>query len=186
MPLGQCKGAFLGLHFAPTSSAYVENVWNWVADHITEDFSGGSNIAAKGGALVESTRGTWLHGLGSEHWWLYQLNLRKANNVMISLLQSETNYDQETTPSRSRRRRGPPTLPTGATLTSPGAPVAIRAAAWDSPTTSTVAPTSTHTRRPRGRSSAAPGTRVAQERTSARVSLNLLPSPRYGTEWLTF
>lgn len=90
----QCRGAFLGLHLAPTSSAYVENVWNWVADHTTEDFSGGSNIAGKGGALVESTRGTWLHGLGSEHWWLYQLNLRGARNVLVSMLQSETNYDQ--------------------------------------------------------------------------------------------
>ncbi|CAJ2505944.1 Uu.00g000740.m01.CDS01 [Anthostomella pinea] len=90
----ECKAAFLGLHFAPSSSAYVENVWNWVADHITEDFDGGSNIAAKGGALVESTKGTWLHALGSEHWWLYQLNLRGARNVLVSLLQSETNYDQ--------------------------------------------------------------------------------------------
>ncbi|KAJ9137086.1 Glycoside hydrolase family 55 protein [Pleurostoma richardsiae] len=90
----ECRGAFLGLHFAPTSSAYVENVWNWVADHITEDFDGGSNIAGKGGALVESTKATWLHALGSEHWWLYQLNLRGASNVLVSLLQSETNYDQ--------------------------------------------------------------------------------------------
>jgi hypothetical protein len=90
----ECKAAFLGLHLAPTSSAYIENVWNWVADHISEDFSGGSSIAAKGGALVEATKGTWLHALGSEHWWLYQLNLRKASNVMVSLLQTETNYDQ--------------------------------------------------------------------------------------------
>jgi len=90
----ECKAAFLGMHFTAQSSAYVENVWNWVADHVTEDFSGGSNIAAKGGALVESTRGTWLHALGSEHYWLYQLNLRKASNVMVSMLQSETNYDQ--------------------------------------------------------------------------------------------
>lgn len=90
----QCKAAFIGLHFTKSSSAYVENVWNWVADHITEDFNGGSNIAAKGGALVESTKATWLYALGSEHWWLYQLNLRNANNVMVSMLQSETNYDQ--------------------------------------------------------------------------------------------
>ncbi|KAL7931284.1 glycoside hydrolase family 55 protein [Trichoderma chlorosporum] len=90
----ECQAAFLGIHFTKSSSAYVENTWNWVADHITEGFSGGSNIAAKGGALVESQKGTWLHGLGSEHWWLYQLNLRSANNVVVSLLQSETNYDQ--------------------------------------------------------------------------------------------
>jgi hypothetical protein len=69
-------------------------VWNWVADHIAEDFDGGSNIAGGRGVLVESTKGTWLHGLGSEHWWLYQLNFHKAENVMVSLLQSETNYDQ--------------------------------------------------------------------------------------------
>jgi hypothetical protein len=90
----ECKAAFIGMHFAPTSSVYVENVWNWVADHITEDFDGGSNIAAKGGALVQSTKGTWLHALGSEHWWLYQLNFHKASNVFVSMLQSETNYDQ--------------------------------------------------------------------------------------------
>ncbi|KAK3904930.1 glycoside hydrolase [Staphylotrichum tortipilum] len=90
----ECKAAFLGIHLAPTSSAYVENVWNWVADHVAEDFNGGSNIAAGRGVLVEATRGTWLHALGSEHWWLYQLNFRKAENVMVSLLQSETNYDQ--------------------------------------------------------------------------------------------
>ncbi|KAI1085519.1 glycoside hydrolase family 55 protein [Whalleya microplaca] len=93
-PSNECQGAFLGLHLAPTSSAYVENVWNWVADHPTEDGAGASNIAAKGGVLVEATGGTWLHALGSEHWWLYQLNLRQASNVLVSLLQSETNYDQ--------------------------------------------------------------------------------------------
>lgn len=90
----QCKAAFLGMHFAKDSSVYVENVWNWVADHIAEDFDGGSRIAGGRGALVESTRGTWLHALGSEHWWLYQLSFRGARNVMVSMLQSETNYDQ--------------------------------------------------------------------------------------------
>jgi hypothetical protein len=90
----QCKAAFLGMHFAPTSSAYVENVWNWVADHVAEEFDGGSNFAAGRGALVEATKGTWLHGLGSEHWWLYQLNFRRAENVLVTMLQSETNYDQ--------------------------------------------------------------------------------------------
>ncbi|KAI4868767.1 glycoside hydrolase family 55 protein [Hypoxylon rubiginosum] len=89
----ECQAAFLGIHLAPSSSVYIENVWNWVADHFTEG-SGGCNIAAKGGTLVESTKGTWLHALGSEHWWLYQLNLRSAKNVLVSMLQSETNYDQ--------------------------------------------------------------------------------------------
>ncbi|KAI1213565.1 glycoside hydrolase family 55 protein [Annulohypoxylon truncatum] len=92
-PSNECQAAFIGIHLTASSSAYIENVWNWVADHFTEG-SGGCNIAAKGGVLVESTKGTWLHALGSEHWWLYQLNLRNADNVMVSLLQSETNYDQ--------------------------------------------------------------------------------------------
>ncbi|KAI2642512.1 glycoside hydrolase family 55 protein [Xylaria nigripes] len=93
-PWAQCKAAFLGIHMAPTSSPYVDNVWNWVADHISENFNGGTNIAGKGGVLVESTKGAWLHALGSEHWWLYQLHIRNAQKVMVSLLQSETNYDQ--------------------------------------------------------------------------------------------
>ncbi|RFU74599.1 glycoside hydrolase family 55 [Trichoderma arundinaceum] len=90
----ECKGAFLGMHFTKGSSAYVQNVWNWVADHIAENFGGGTSIAAKGGALVESTKATWLYALGSEHWWFYQLNLRNANNVVVSMLQAETNYHQ--------------------------------------------------------------------------------------------
>ena len=90
----QCRAAFLGLHLAATSSVYIENVWNWVADHTVEDFSGGSRIAGGRGTLVEATQGTWLHALGSEHWWLYQLNMRNAANVVVSMLQSETNYDQ--------------------------------------------------------------------------------------------
>ncbi|KAK5654249.1 hypothetical protein OQA88_7424 [Cercophora sp. LCS_1] len=90
----QCKAAFMGIHLAETSSVYVENVWNWVADHITEDFAGGSNIAAGRGVLVESKKGTWLYALGSEHWWLYQLGLVGAEGVVVGMLQSETNYDQ--------------------------------------------------------------------------------------------
>ncbi|KAK0736744.1 pectin lyase fold/virulence factor [Apiosordaria backusii] len=90
----QCRAAFLGIHFAAGSSVYLENVWNWVADHIAEDFQGGSSIAAGRGVLIESKEGTWLHALGSEHWWLYQLNFRQAENVFVSMLQAETNYDQ--------------------------------------------------------------------------------------------
>ncbi|KAG6013810.1 hypothetical protein E4U54_006314 [Claviceps lovelessii] len=92
-PGNECKGAFLGLHLTKTSSAYIENTWVWVADHNSEG-GGGCNIAAKGGVLVQATKGTWLHALGVEHWWLYQLNLWEARNVFVSLLQAETNYDQ--------------------------------------------------------------------------------------------
>ncbi|KKP02807.1 glucan endo-1,3-beta-glucosidase [Trichoderma harzianum] len=92
----ECKGAFVGIHVAKGSSPYIQNVWNWVADHIAEDFNGGNghSIAGKGGILVQSTKATWLYAIGSEHWWLYQLNLHNAANVVVSLLQAETNYDQ--------------------------------------------------------------------------------------------
>ncbi|KHN96785.1 glycoside hydrolase family 55 [Metarhizium album ARSEF 1941] len=89
----ECKGALVGLHLGKSSSAYVENTWVWVADHNSEG-GGGCAIAAKGGVLVQATRGTWLHALGSEHWWLYQLNLWEASNVFVSMLQAETNYNQ--------------------------------------------------------------------------------------------
>ncbi|KOS18425.1 Glucan endo-1 [Escovopsis weberi] len=92
----ECQAAFLGVHLAKTSSAVLKNNWIWVADHITEDFSGGSSIAGKGGVLVESTVATWIYGLGSEHWWIYQFNLHNAVNVVVSMLQSETNYEQGT------------------------------------------------------------------------------------------
>ncbi|KAJ6784595.1 hypothetical protein PWT90_05519 [Aphanocladium album] len=92
-PSNECKAALNGIHLTKDSSAYIENVWNWVADHAIEGQLG-TSIAAKGGVLVESTKGTWLHALGSEHWWLYQLNLFNAENVLVSMLQSETNYDQ--------------------------------------------------------------------------------------------
>ncbi|KAJ4862845.1 pectate lyase superfamily protein domain-containing protein [Trichoderma breve] len=90
----ECKGAFIGIHVAKGSSPYIQNVWNWVADHIAENFSGGTSIAGKGGILVQSTKATWLYAIGSEHWWLYQLNLHNAANVVVSLLQAETNYHQ--------------------------------------------------------------------------------------------
>ncbi|KAK0624181.1 beta-1,3-glucanase precursor [Immersiella caudata] len=93
-PNAPCQAAFMGIHLAPTSSAYLENVWNWVADHIPEEIAGGSNIAAGRGVLVESTKGTWLQAVGSEHWWLYQLQFLHPEGVFVSMLQSETNYGQ--------------------------------------------------------------------------------------------
>nr|POE48306.1 glucan endo-1,3-beta-glucosidase bgn13.1 [Quercus suber] len=89
-----CRAAYNGLHLTSTSSAYVDNFWIWVADHPSDGSSGGTRISAKGGVLVEATKGTWLAGLGSEHWWLYQLAYNGASNVFTSLFQSETNYHQ--------------------------------------------------------------------------------------------
>ncbi|KAI5304728.1 hypothetical protein KEM56_006052 [Ascosphaera pollenicola] len=94
----ECKAAYNGLHLSSSSSAYVENTWVWVADHQSENYQDGSKnnvrIAGKAGVRVEATKGTWLYGLGSEHWWFYSLGLINSQNVAIALLQAETNYDQ--------------------------------------------------------------------------------------------
>jgi hypothetical protein len=89
-----CQAAYFALHLASTSSAYIDNVWAWVADHASDGSGSGVHIAAKGGVLVEATKGTWLAGLGAEHFWLYQVAYNSARNVFVSLLQSETNYQQ--------------------------------------------------------------------------------------------
>ncbi|KAM3457413.1 hypothetical protein MY3296_001155 [Beauveria thailandica] len=91
-----CKAAYLGVHLAAGSSAYIDNFWSWVADHSVDDSGKGIRAAVKGGVLVESTAGTWLAGLGSEHYWLYQASYHNAANVFIGMLQSETNYNQAT------------------------------------------------------------------------------------------
>lgn len=63
-----CKGAYIGMHLTASSSAYIDNMWIWVADHNSDNDDGKSNketrIAAKGGVLVEATKGTWISGLG--------------------------------------------------------------------------------------------------------------------------
>lgn len=115
-----CKAAYLGMHLTASSSAYIDNFWAWVADHNTDNDDGKSNkdtrIAAKGGVLIEATKGTWISGLGksaltvsrcsacsrinlhtgSEHFWLHQLSYNNAANVFNNFFQSETNYHQGT------------------------------------------------------------------------------------------
>lgn len=88
-----CMAAFMAMHLTSSSSAYVENLWAWTADH---DVDGGptQNIATGRGILVEATNGTWLIGTGSEHHWLYNYNFNNAQNVFTALQQSETPYMQ--------------------------------------------------------------------------------------------
>jgi glucan 1,3-beta-glucosidase len=90
-----CKAAFLLLHLTHTASVYIEDMWGWTADH---DLDGnfGQTIGTGRGALVESTRGTWLVGTAFEHNTLYQYNLASAANVFIGMQQSETPYWQGT------------------------------------------------------------------------------------------
>ncbi|KAK1445323.1 hypothetical protein CCUS01_12649 [Colletotrichum cuscutae] len=98
---GACKAAFALMHVTSTASAYLENVWGWVADH-SLDGGAAQNIAVGRGALIESTKPTWLVGTSFEHCVLYQYNLHNAQNVYISLEQTESAYWQgEGTPQRA-------------------------------------------------------------------------------------
>ncbi|KAF9893487.1 hypothetical protein FE257_010799 [Aspergillus nanangensis] len=57
----QCKAASLLLHLTPKSSAYLENIWLWTADHdldmITQDQI---SVYSARGVLVESQGPTWI------------------------------------------------------------------------------------------------------------------------------
>lgn len=90
----QCMAAYLMVHLTDSSSAYIENLWSWTADHNLDGGSGYTVISTGRGILVEATKGTWLTGTGSEHNWLYNYNFHSAENVYAGLLQSETPYMQ--------------------------------------------------------------------------------------------
>ena len=90
-----CMAVYVGAHFTSTSSAYVQNLWVWTADH-SEDGGPLQIISTGRGILVESTKATWLVGTGSEHHWLYGYNFHNAKNVYAGLLQTESPYMQGT------------------------------------------------------------------------------------------
>jgi glucan 1,3-beta-glucosidase len=89
----QCKADWGLIHLSNTSSAYIENMWGWCADH---DLDGGNTqvISSGRGMLVEATKGTWLYGTAMEHHTLYQYNFEYAQNVVTAMQQSETPYWQ--------------------------------------------------------------------------------------------
>ncbi|KAJ5101342.1 Pectin lyase fold/virulence factor [Penicillium alfredii] len=89
-----CMAAFMVMHLTPSSSAYIENFWGWTADHNLDSQSILTIVSTGRGVLVESTKGTWLTGTGSEHHWLYNYNFHNAENVYAGLLQTETPYMQ--------------------------------------------------------------------------------------------
>jgi len=95
----ECFGAFLMLHVASTGSAYLENVWAWVADH---DLDGNSQISVYNGRgiLIESANGpVWMYGTASEHSVLYQYQISNAKNVIMAMIQTETPYYQAHPPA---------------------------------------------------------------------------------------
>lgn len=99
-----CMAAYMHVHLAQTSSAYIENHWGWTADHNLDGGPSPIIISAGRGILIESTKATWLVGTGFEHNWLYQYNIHNAQNFYAGMMQTESPYMQgegavETTPS---------------------------------------------------------------------------------------
>ena len=88
-----CKAAFAMVHLTSSSSAYIENMWGWTADHSLER-GGHQNIATGRGLLVEATKASWLTGTAFEHNTLYNYNLHNAKNVFAGMQQTETAYWQ--------------------------------------------------------------------------------------------
>jgi hypothetical protein len=92
-----CEGVHTLLRLTASSSAYLENIWAWTADHDLDDgeLQRQVSIYTGRGILIESNDGpVWLYGVQSEHNTLYQYQLANANNVMMSMIQSETPYWQ--------------------------------------------------------------------------------------------
>jgi glucan 1,3-beta-glucosidase len=91
----ECIGAFMLMHVTKEASIYMENTWLWVSDHELDrdDFSQ-INIYNGRGILIESTKGAWLFGTASEHSVLYNYHLQAAQNVYMTVIQTETAYMQ--------------------------------------------------------------------------------------------
>ncbi|KAK6502302.1 hypothetical protein TWF506_002885 [Arthrobotrys conoides] len=90
-----CRAASMLLHITKQSSAYLENVWAWVADHDVDILDQTQiDIYVARGVLIESTAPTWLWGTASEHSTLYQYQLSGASNVFMGLVQTESPYYQ--------------------------------------------------------------------------------------------
>ncbi|KAG8427490.1 hypothetical protein J3459_006668 [Metarhizium acridum] len=90
-----CIGAALLLHLTPSSSAYLENIWAWTADHdLDTPDQTQIDIYVGRGILIESQKPTWLWGTASEHNVLYQYQLSDAKEVFLSMIQTETPYYQ--------------------------------------------------------------------------------------------
>ncbi|KAG2000883.1 hypothetical protein GB937_010729 [Aspergillus fischeri] len=92
-----CAAASLMLHLTPRSSAYLENIWVWVADHDLDIISQDQiDVYVARGILIESQGPTWLYGTASEHCTLYQYQLSGAKNLLLGMIQTESPYYQPT------------------------------------------------------------------------------------------
>ncbi|KAJ7184275.1 exo-beta-1,3-glucanase [Mycena filopes] len=90
-----CMAAFMALHLTRDSTAYLEGLWVWAADHtIDEDGITQLNIFSGRGILSESQGPVWMIGTASEHHTLYQYNLVNSKDHFLGFAQTETPYFQ--------------------------------------------------------------------------------------------
>ena len=95
-----CIAASMLLHLTTTSSAYLENVWAWVADHDLDiPAQSQIDIYVARGILIESQGPTWMYGTASEHAVLYQYQTSGAKDLFMGMIQTETPYFQRTPPA---------------------------------------------------------------------------------------
>ncbi|GJN66193.1 hypothetical protein PLICBS_000209 [Purpureocillium lilacinum] len=93
----KCIAASLLIHLTPTSSAYLDNIWAWTADHDLDSTAQEQiDVYSGRGILVESKKPTWLWGTASEHNVLYQYQFSGASQVFVSMMQTESPYFQPT------------------------------------------------------------------------------------------
>lgn len=82
------------MHLKPNSTAYLENVWLWTADHDLDMATLDQvDIYSGRGLLVESEK-AWLWGTAVEHNVLYQYQFSNANDVIMGMIQTESPYFQ--------------------------------------------------------------------------------------------
>ncbi|RYP21256.1 hypothetical protein DL767_009308 [Monosporascus sp. MG133] len=90
----RCKAASLLMHLKPKSTAYLENVWLWTADHdLDKSTLDQVDIYSGRGLLVESDK-AWLWGTSVEHSVLYQYQFSNTKNVVMGMIQTESPYFQ--------------------------------------------------------------------------------------------
>ncbi|KAE9375601.1 glycoside hydrolase family 55 protein [Stipitochalara longipes BDJ] len=89
----KCIASSLMLHLTNTSSAYLENIWAWSADHDIDDPQQTDiDVYSARGILIESQGPSWLYATAAEHSMLYQYQLYQAQDIFMSMIQTENYY----------------------------------------------------------------------------------------------
>jgi len=116
----KCYAAHTSMHVTPSAQGlYLENVWQWTADHDLDNNDGGNQITiyTGRGLLVDNSKGPiWLWGTAVEHFALYQYEFVGASNIFMGQIQTETAYWQPnpnaTVPFKNNPAQYDPVFPT--------------------------------------------------------------------------